>query len=38
LPLGILTAAVLFANEIPDFAEDSLSGKRNLSPAVGMHA
>lgn len=29
LPQGILTAAILFANEIPDYQEDRLSGKLN---------
>jgi len=35
LPFGFLTMAILFANEIPDFSEDSLSGKRNLISLCG---
>jgi 1,4-dihydroxy-2-naphthoate polyprenyltransferase len=35
LPFGFFTSAILLANQIPDFAEDSLSGKRNLLVLTG---
>jgi 1,4-dihydroxy-2-naphthoate octaprenyltransferase len=35
LPLGLLTAAILFANEVPDFKEDSNAGKLNFVSLVG---
>ena len=30
-----MTTAIIFANEVPDFGEDKLSGKRNLVSIVG---
>ena len=35
LPLGLFTAAILYANEIPDFPQDSKSGKNNLVKLFG---
>ena len=35
LHFGFLTTAIIFANEVPDFGEDKLSGKRNLVSIVG---
>jgi 1,4-dihydroxy-2-naphthoate octaprenyltransferase len=33
LPFGLFTAAILYANEVPDFADDLQAGKRNLANA-----
>ena len=35
-PFGLLTAAILLANEIPDCADDARAGKRNLVSLVGV--
>jgi 1,4-dihydroxy-2-naphthoate polyprenyltransferase len=35
LPFGLLTAAILFVNEVPDFPEDAAAGKRNWVSLVG---
>lgn len=35
LPLGFFTSAVLFANQVPDFADDKESGKNNLTGILG---
>jgi 1,4-dihydroxy-2-naphthoate octaprenyltransferase len=35
LPAGFFTAAILFANEIPDFPGDSIAGKNNLVALCG---
>ncbi len=35
LPFGIFAAAILFANEIPDYVDDMKVGKRNWVGAIG---
>ncbi|MFH1855609.1 MAG: prenyltransferase [Candidatus Omnitrophota bacterium] len=35
VPFGLLTAAILFANEIPDYEYDEKSSKRNLVSLLG---
>jgi 1,4-dihydroxy-2-naphthoate octaprenyltransferase len=35
LPLGLMTAGILIANEVPDAAEDAVAGKRNLVGLLG---
>ena len=35
IPLGLLTAAILFINEFPDAAADALAGKRHLVVILG---
>lgn len=34
LPFGFFTAAILYANEIPDYADDLQAGKKNLANAL----
>ncbi len=34
IPFGLLTAAILYANEIPDFEDDTQVGKNNLANAL----
>lgn len=36
LPFGLFTAAILLANEIPDYHEDNLAGKKNLLILTGQ--
>ncbi len=35
LPFGLLTAAILISNEVPDYAQDKRSNKRNLVTLIG---
>jgi 1,4-dihydroxy-2-naphthoate octaprenyltransferase len=37
LPLGLLTTAILFANEVPDFNEDRQVGKLNWVSLAGLY-
>ncbi|MBN1872075.1 MAG: prenyltransferase [Candidatus Omnitrophica bacterium] len=36
LPFGLLTTSILFANEIPDYGEDSKAGKKNWVSFLGV--
>ncbi|MDD5356516.1 MAG: prenyltransferase, partial [Candidatus Omnitrophica bacterium] len=36
LSFGLFTSTILFANEVPDFAEDKKSGKNNLVSVCGV--
>ncbi len=38
LPFGMLTCAILFANELPDYAEDKKAGKLNWVSLTGAKA
>ncbi|MFH0827204.1 MAG: prenyltransferase [Candidatus Omnitrophota bacterium] len=38
LPLGLLTTAILFSNEVPDFADDRKAGKHTWVSFTGTHA
>ena len=37
LPVGFFTAAILSANQLPDFDEDAASGKRNILHLLGKN-
>jgi 1,4-dihydroxy-2-naphthoate octaprenyltransferase len=37
LPFGLLTVAILFSNEVPDFADDRNSGKHTLVSVFGPY-